>query len=300
MEWKIPVSTMTSTFTIAISANINAGIDDIIFYPETASVTTYAYDPVTHFNTSVTNTNGVSVYYTDDTWGRPVYTLDQDHNIVKKNTYVTGSMAQNWNPTAVIAPTNVYKNIAAAFSAGGTYDQCDRAGAIVNWNFGDGGTASTALSSSPQHTYTTTGTFTVNGTVYSPVFGSKTLTPVSVTVQPTPVPVTVTNSTNYSQTAITVTFYSAATGITYTGNPGPGSMNIPPDTYLVNVYVTGGQLYNSSTGVGYSGVMLNGSCVVLCQDYTSNNRAQFTNVNISSCTSLNVLISKQTCSILTQ
>lgn len=300
-EWTVPVSAMTTSFTVAISANENLGMDDLLFYPQTAEVTTYAYDPVTHFKTAVTNTNGVSAYYTDDTWGRPVYTMDQDHNILKKNTYMTLENVQDWTmPTAVTAPSgSVYKNIATSFSTNAHFGVGEIAGTVVNWTFGDGGTATTDIATPPSHTYTAIGTYTVNATAYSSVFGSKVLTPVSVTVLPTPVNVSITNNTSYGYSLLTTTFYSATTGQTYTFSGTTGG-SVPPDTYLVNVYVSGGQLYNSSTGVGYSGVMLSGSCVYLCQDYTSNNRAQFTNVNISACTSVNVLVSTQTCTQLSE
>jgi PKD repeat protein len=298
-EWKISVSGMTASFTLGFSSSINTGVDDIIFYPETAEVTTYSYDPVTHVRTSQTNSNGISVYYTDDYWGRPVYTMDQDHNIVQKKAYVVASEVQDWNPF-ISSPGNVYANTPVNFSWAG-FDNCESAGATVNWNFGDGGTASTSMIGAPAHTYTSTGTYTVSATGVSPIFGTKVLTE-AVTVQQQQITFSFTNTTNVANFNIDIGIYNGSTevydfsGYTLANTPA----TIAPGTYTIVVTVTGGSLYNGTTGTGYSGILLNGNCVYQCQDYTSNNRATFSNVNLSTCTTINLSVNRLTCQQLSQ
>jgi hypothetical protein len=87
-EWPISVSAMPSSFSFAFTSAQAVSIDDILFYPNTAEVTTFSYDNMSHAKTSQTDTNGISTYYLNDTWGRVLYVLDQDHNIIQRNTYV--------------------------------------------------------------------------------------------------------------------------------------------------------------------------------------------------------------------
>jgi len=85
-ELKVPVSGMTATFTASFSSSNTILTDDVLFYPEKAEVTTYAYNS-THQKISETNTNGVSSYFTYDDLQRPKLVLDQDRNIVSRKKY---------------------------------------------------------------------------------------------------------------------------------------------------------------------------------------------------------------------
>ncbi|MCR8561817.1 hypothetical protein KXD93_29445 [Mucilaginibacter sp. BJC16-A38] len=87
-EWPITVTTMPSSFTFAFTSLQAVSIDDILFYPSTAEVATFSYDNMSNATASQTDTNGISTYYINDTWGRVLYVLDQDHNIVQRNKYL--------------------------------------------------------------------------------------------------------------------------------------------------------------------------------------------------------------------
>lgn len=87
-EWPITVTTMPTSFSLALTSAQAVSIDDILFYPSTAEVMTFSYDNMSHAVTSKTDTNGVSTYYLNDTWGRILYIYDQDHNIIQRNIYV--------------------------------------------------------------------------------------------------------------------------------------------------------------------------------------------------------------------
>jgi len=86
-EWKIPVGAMPTTFTFAYTPAQTTSIDDVLIYPDNAEVTTMTYDRTTHFKIMQTDTNGVSVYFNSDQWGRILYIYDQDHNIIQRNKY---------------------------------------------------------------------------------------------------------------------------------------------------------------------------------------------------------------------
>jgi len=91
-QWKLPMPTLGGSLaTVKVSATLTSGavigIDDILIYPETAEVATYAYNDTTYYRTAATNTNGLSNYYINDSWGRTLYRLDQDRNITLRKIY---------------------------------------------------------------------------------------------------------------------------------------------------------------------------------------------------------------------
>jgi len=90
-EWKLPMPVMSSGHTVKVTATLtsgaNIGMDDILLYPESAEVATYAYNDTTYFKIAQTNTNGVSAYFQTDVWGRPLYQYDQDHYITARVKY---------------------------------------------------------------------------------------------------------------------------------------------------------------------------------------------------------------------
>lgn len=299
LERKIPVTSMPASFSVAITSAQAISIDDVLFYPEVAEVTTYSYDPVTRFTNAQTNTNGVSAYYTNDQWGRSLFTYDQNKNIIQKNTYVTPQIEKTFTTETLSIGYNgpLYSNTAAAFFVNGI-DPCAAAGVTVNWNFGDGGSASTALSTSPTHSYAATGTYTVTATINSPLFGSKTIsTTVTVVTRP---PGNITLSYNNNTTGpdiYTISFTNSSGTTTFTGPQLNGSI-IPQGTYTISVYVKNGTLYNSGTGIGYSSVYLHGDCNWNCGSFVSGNTYTFSNMNLSSCTTFNATLSTLTCSQL--
>lgn len=69
-----------------------AFFDDLRFYPSDAFMTTYTYEPISGLS-SVTSPNNRSVWYEYDLLGRQTITRDQDRNIIGKNEYNTGNIA---------------------------------------------------------------------------------------------------------------------------------------------------------------------------------------------------------------
>ncbi|MDN3581555.1 PKD domain-containing protein [Mucilaginibacter flavus] len=303
-EWKVALGTITGTFTVSISASVNAGIDDVIFYPENAEVTTAGYDPVTHLKTSATNTNGISAYFMYDALRRPTFTLDENHSIVSKQTYVMQSQAQNFNPV-ISAPGNIHANTASTFAISG-YDYCTSTGMLITWDFGDGTSpVTTALSSPPAHTYTTTGTKTVNATITSPIYGTKVLAPVSVTVGVPLVTLSFVNYTTYNSTMVSLTFSNTTTGEVF-NVAGSGLANnnytITQGVYVISASIGPlWQIYNPSTGVGWSSMLLtNNTGIFQCSNTDGNGTAKCLNVNLNTSTVLEVDINQVNCAQATQ
>jgi hypothetical protein len=82
-----------------------AFFDDLRFYPSDAFMTTYTYEPLAGFS-SVTTPNNQSVWYEYDLLGRQTITRDQDRNIINKNEYNTGNIADFLLDPPFQAPRN--------------------------------------------------------------------------------------------------------------------------------------------------------------------------------------------------
>jgi YD repeat-containing protein len=265
VEIKIPVTSLPSTFTATVTTSAAVAIDDVLLYPDVAEVTTYAYDPTTHFPTAQTNTNGVSAYYSYDAWGRLLFQYDQDNNITLKKTYMTPADVttfKNTTPVIGYSPnTGVTTATAVTFSTSSyNTDLCAAAGLFYHWDFGDGNSITTTATN-PTHTYASAGTFSVNLTVTSPFFsGSAVASSASITVAAATASVTENNYTTGGGIA-SVAFSSTGYTHTYMGSDLPTT--VPPGNYTITV-TPSGQVYNSGTGRGLTNIVFtdgtNGNC----------------------------------------
>ncbi|QEM09117.1 PKD domain-containing protein [Mucilaginibacter rubeus] len=297
-SFTIPMSGVPSSFTFGFSNNVNVTVDDILFYPENCEVTTYNYDPSTFALRCKTNTNGISAYYTNDIWGRLLYTYDQDKNLLSRNTYVTPGDQQNPLPLTVTAQGyNLYTGSAISINTSG-YTNCTNTGVVYQWNFGDGGTATTSTGYAT-HTYSATGTYTITLTATSPLYGTQTVTTsVTITTPPPPPTYVVLHYTNYttSNGSITnVAFNNGSTTINLTGAQLEG-YQLPLGTYTITVTLGGGTQYNSSTDSGYGCVYLTGKLNV-CRDYDvhNTNTYAFLSSNLTTSGSLYFTVYKPNC-----
>lgn len=261
-ELKIPAASISSSFTVSFTASTPISIDDVLFYPYTAQASTATYDAVGYYKIAETNTNGVSAYYVNDQWGRLLYALDQDKNIVKRNTYVNPSNISDFAaPTIAYNPyTGITTVTPVTFFATTTTDPCSWNGVLYTWTFGDGTSYQSTSNVNPSHTYAAAGTYTVNLKVSSPLFGSKSATPVTVTVAQAMATVSVINHTmGAGISSITMTSSTNSYSFTSTNLPG----QVVPGTYTIT-FQPSGQLYNPSTGKGMTNVVFsdggNGAC----------------------------------------
>ncbi|RQO63983.1 hypothetical protein DBR40_26580 [Pedobacter sp. KBW01] len=190
-ELKVPVTNMSATFQAKFQSNIAAVIDDVLFYPEQAEVSTFAYDPVTFQKTARTSTNGVSEYYTYDGLGRIKYVLDQDQQIVLKDTYI----AATYNADSVKISSVFKANFTSANQSninGSSFvnftaqnrSEINTEGIKYTWDFGDGTTTVTTTNAIQYHAFTRAGTYNVKLTASSPYYSTKDTT-IAVTVKAT-------------------------------------------------------------------------------------------------------------------
>ncbi|WP_179415942.1 hypothetical protein HDF19_06085 [Mucilaginibacter sp. E4BP6] len=82
------VSTILSGLGTSYTITIPAGnqIDDVRFYPSSAQMTTYTYDPLVGMTSSI-DTKGERIYYEYDGFQRLINIKDKDGNIIKHMSY---------------------------------------------------------------------------------------------------------------------------------------------------------------------------------------------------------------------
>lgn len=175
-ELKLPVSGLPEKFSVSVQAPAGVAVDDLLFYPEVAEVTTYQYDPVTRYKTAETNTNGVATYYTNDKFGRTTLVYDQDKQITYRKTF-------HYEDTDIYLPEPIfyvmippgekdtlYTRTGYDFATSNIYNVCRLPGVTFSWDYGDG----SAPTSTFTHTYLQPGKFDVKLTVTVPGVGTRT------------------------------------------------------------------------------------------------------------------------------
>jgi hypothetical protein len=296
-EVKIPVSTLSSSYTVSFTVNTNVTADDILFYPDEASVGTVSYDANTKAKTTATSSNGVSAYFVNDTWGRMLYTLDQDKNIVQRNTIVTAADANaHYTYSPSVGGSGTVTNTTPVSFSVTNADPCGLAGVTVSWDFGDGIKVKAAGLVSPTHSYQTAGTYTLRDTLHTLLYGDIVVAPKTITVTRMMIPLTYNNYTTGSANITAVIFTPSGGGSTYnfTGSTLQGGQ-VPQGNYSVQVNMTGSSHYNAGTGLGYNALVLSiQSGVYSCADWVSSNSYTFT-MSLGSATTLDFQVSTFDC-----
>ncbi|WP_131539684.1 PKD domain-containing protein [Pedobacter nototheniae] len=171
---KIPVASMSQTFTIKLWASSELLIDDVIFRPEEADVQIGNYDIITENKLFTAAANGMASRYDYDAVNRIKHVYDQDKNIVQKMGYVLGTNQDQFAPSFTMAD-NQLVNTQINFSIN-SYPVFTGDGLTYTWNFGDGSPA--VVTTTPDgvlHTYTQVGNYTASITKSSPYYGSVTV-----------------------------------------------------------------------------------------------------------------------------
>jgi hypothetical protein len=294
-ELKVPMVNMSTSFVAKYQSSTSIVVDDILFYPENAIASTIGYDPASYQKTAETNTNGVSKYYVYDKYRRPRYVLDQDKNILLKNSYINNSDATGFAATftSTINPRGSACTFKAVLSS-------NEDGVVYTWNFGDGTPqVSSATAATVSHIYTTTGNFIVSLTKTSPFFGTVTSTASNTIIAPM---VRITGS--YPGGTIgsigSVDFYKGTTLVqSFTGTQltSEGIYQVPSDNYTIKVHVTD-KAYGPTNPGGYKMVGYTGSSVGFsgCLDGQVGNSIYSFDVNLINEISLNIKVSDVACS----
>jgi hypothetical protein len=179
-QLKVPVGNISGTFTAQFQTNANIFIDDVLFYPADATVSTSGYEDVSHYIKASTNMNGQAQYFEHDNLGRVTKVLDQDKNIVLKKSYVSVKDQQNFG--AGISASGDVEDMPTYFSDY-THNVISDDVVSYTWNFGDGSATVTNsnLYGSLNHTYANVGTYTVTLIKTSALLGTVTVT-TSITI----------------------------------------------------------------------------------------------------------------------
>ncbi|SDP86306.1 YD repeat-containing protein [Mucilaginibacter sp. OK268] len=168
---RIPVNNLNSTFSIKVqNSNVPVNVDDMLFHPELAQVILTGYQ--NKLKIADTDPHGNTTFYAYDGLSRPTIVTDQNQNILKRLVY---SYRSDFVLNALFSmPATVNTNTAVSF-LNGPVDPCEPVGIVRNWDFGDGSTLANG-GTSPSHTYTTAGNYTVKLTLTHSLYGTVTTT----------------------------------------------------------------------------------------------------------------------------
>ncbi len=198
-----------STITVTVETSVNLKIDDILVYPDNASIKTNSYTKTTGTRgdsrgiqlTAETGMGGTAKYYVYANNTMPYLVKDADENILQVNNQRTAQQAWEldgfefnfdrpitWDaPIQANIATNIYANVAGPTACG--------VAITYTWNFGDGSSTQNTTTPDVQHTYATAGKYqvscTLSATGYSSVTGYSPATtdPNALTVYGPPVPI---------------------------------------------------------------------------------------------------------------
>jgi hypothetical protein len=159
-EYDIPVTASVQNFMIEVQGTYTTPadglyplLDDVAFYPKHADLVSCTYAIPFGVNSMTLRNN--TTYTMFDGLGRPAYLMDQDKNILQRNTYSFASSLRPILPVPYFtAPTVVYQSIPATFTAG---DAC-LGNAAYYWDFGSGYQLGTRVQ---KYTFKTTGVKTI-------------------------------------------------------------------------------------------------------------------------------------------
>ncbi|MFI5161936.1 MAG: PKD domain-containing protein, partial [Sphingobacteriales bacterium] len=289
-EKKMSLTNMSTSFTAQFQSNVAILIDDVSFYPEVAEISTTAYDPVTFQPTARTNTNGVSNYFTYDSFSRPKLVYDQDKNILSRKAYHLnyGSSTNLSGLSILYSPGTINIGTTVSFSVSGIPD-CFQDGVTAVWSFGDGSSNITALA--PTHAYTSFGMKTVNVTLSSPLFATTTVTGFAI-VSPALIPIYYTNNvSDPSKGNITsITFTGTSHTYTFTESDLHAGQSIYQDNYSVSMVIapTHLPLWNS--------LNFNNGSDIACWPRSSGSSGTLSSVDLSTSSQLNLTLNTSNCS----
>jgi hypothetical protein len=299
-EIKVSVIGLSSTLNAQFQSDQSILIDDVLFYPDVAEASTNAYDRTTLSKTAITNTNGVSNYFSYDAFNRPRLVYDQDKNIISKKAYYNTQTLNTSFDVNIVTPKvptaqgdGALVNTPVTLSFAGNPDCLVDQITAASWNFGDGSSPVAGLA--PVHNYTATGTYTITLTLSSPLFtgGTKTLTANIIIGNPVAVNIPIYYTNNVSSTLkgkiSQIVFSQNGTVVaTFSESDLISGRSILQGTYTVTVHIAaqGTPLWKS---LAFSNDVASG-----CWPQTSGNTATL-NLDLTTSTHVNFTLNTTSC-----
>ncbi|MDQ0640170.1 YD repeat-containing protein [Pedobacter sp. W3I1] len=257
-EITVPVGALTGSILASFQGSTQFTVDDILFYPENASVSTSSYDFASHQKTSEIDASGITTYYSFDPYGRLNNIKDQDKQIVLAKSYIRKSQMGPPPPFVTVNFSESYvsgkkwEKRQIQFINVSTINNPNASDIVYTWDFGDGSATVTGLNST--HTYAAAGTYTVALTATSALYGVLSTSRQQV-IETLPAATVTIRATNHSNGASITNVTLKQNGIVIYSIKGVllgvGS-NVVPDKYDIELTVSGPSgSYNSVRYTGH-------------------------------------------------
>ncbi|XZF13264.1 PKD domain-containing protein [Chitinophagaceae bacterium MMS25-I14] len=170
--YTVTLTVSNGTTTSSVQHNITVIPTPVVSFVASDSTASCAPKAVTFTNTSVPGTTGAATYswdFGDGGFSSAVspahtYTTSGVYNVTLVVTNSSGCVASITKPSYINILPNPHANFTSANATGCTvpatvtFNNTSTGSTIYQWNFGDGGTSTSA---SPSHTYNAAGTYTV-------------------------------------------------------------------------------------------------------------------------------------------
>lgn len=143
LEGKMNMASVPASFTLKVTSNATILVDDIAFYPETATMQSTTHDPLNGV-LSASDSRGVSAFTEYDNLGRKKYARDMDKNIVQMTEYQYKTQPVE-SPVAQFTPNLPYNLISTTSVVTFTPNSSCLSGVTYQWLLNDlpAGTGST-------------------------------------------------------------------------------------------------------------------------------------------------------------
>lgn len=155
LETRMNMAGVSTGFVLKVTSTANVLIDDVAFYPETAEISSFTYEPM-NGRTSQTDTRGITSFVEYDEMGRQKYVRNQDKDIVQMTEYQFGKPAKTL-PVSTFSSSVPIGLITTTTSVVFTPDASCMSGVAYQWFIdgvasGTGSTLTTTFSTNKDHT----------------------------------------------------------------------------------------------------------------------------------------------------
>lgn len=174
LEGRVSVASAPATFTFRVTPSVNVLLDDIAFYPELASISTAAYEPM-NGKTCATDSKGTGVYYSYDALGRLQNSFNQDKDLVSIKEYQYQKSNNQPLPVSAFTSNVFYSDVTTSTPVTFTPNGSCMTGIVYSWSIvkaRDGTVVASGTGPTMTYTFSENRDYVVRLVASQPAYGS--------------------------------------------------------------------------------------------------------------------------------